>query len=166
MRAWVVMAAIVASTSGCGEKYCGESPSCPLWFDVHGWCGSSKKCTLDGGFANCYSGGCEIPRGKTLRIPLPDVDLGMRHELLVQTFAALPGADPASLTIRLNGAAAVVLPSPRGTFETVFGWAPFPAPPWVLELSHDDAHLSQASFELFFHDYPCRNDHPPKECPK
>ncbi len=167
MRTWAALLVGCAFLEGCGGK-CGEDP-CPPMFEVHTWCGTSNQCTLDGAPVDCYEGGCKIPQGKTLRVPLAQFTsvLGPRQQLL---FAFFDGdvagqVTPAKLAASIDGAAATQLP-PQFHGEIAVGWSPFPASGAVLDVKNGDPVIGGARTHLSFHDYACRQDHPPPVCPQ
>jgi hypothetical protein len=150
---------------GCGP--CQPENLCPKFFKVHTWCNESRKCTLEGGAVDCYSGGCTIPVGKTLQVPVGEFasQLGSRRELQFHFFFTVLPADFSlvKLTATLDGAVASSLPLQEHNRIAVH-WEPFPSQPMSLEVRHSHPVLAEAQIEIDFHDYPCRQQHPPKVC--
>ncbi len=171
----VALAVSAGLTSGCRpwrDESCPFAPCAPP-LHVHIWCRDHPgKCTLDGVEpANCYEGGCKLPVGKTLRVPIALFagELGVRHQVAASLWPAgnEPG-DESKLRVTLDGTLGRPLPALDivGISQSRFlEFTPFAIAPMVLELLRQDFGNGENWCRVSFVDYACHQANPkPANC--
>ncbi len=139
-------------------------------FEVEDWCSAHPgKCTFDGTEPAVCIGGCEIPLGKTLRVPIAAFasEIVGRQQLGVAFFAAPADFPSTNLHVFLDGRPGRPLPAIQDDFhmeDIAFDFSPFPATPVLLELRHSDGNLAKTTTWLFFMDYACYQANPRFDC--
>ncbi len=146
------------SLAACGEE------RCPQKLNISDWCGKTGRCTVDGATAECYEGGCQLPKGAQLEVPIEHLaDLFIdRREIEVSRYGFGDArVDPKLLIAEIDGVRATHLPGPgwqrNDVARTVLQWEPFPGSPGVLTLLND-AGPGGGRLKLELIDYACEDE--------
>ena len=150
---------------------CGGLPDCAYWespcpepLDVVAFCDDGGGCTTEGQPADC-SYGCVISKTKSLFVPMSELDLGSRDELLLSVWDACRSDWP-MMHASIDGipGAASPLGDDFGS-ESSFIWRPFPSQPQTLEISFTDDGRECVSVYAVFVDATCEAVYPAPVCP-
>jgi hypothetical protein len=150
---------LVAACAPCPDH---ASP-CPKPFDLGRYCASSGQCTLDGKPADCQGfSGCRIEPGKTLQIPLAQVDsILLAHDLrIAEVNGGSPGSEGDDFSIRIDGVAGT--PDHEAPY-TFFTWAPPNTAPALFEARYDGANTFDLAVSVV--DARCEIANPQELCP-